>query len=266
MYLVARAHSSAHHSPDTETDKRDARLKSGKRGRSPGLKHETACLHKAFLYYYPIEGGGGWVSLSLDTKMYSGYSMVVMERAYAASPVNTFAPGIHHGDDLVCTAKKPTPARCIDEPDAPKLPLFASLSDQKLAPKNAASLPILTMVIPKPGVKSLVYRESGYDICVLQMQNPRQAIKIPILRTFVIWCPKVPRIPTIVNCIYYAYTILKPPKYCTLEPGSHVLNLKIDLQIARRRFRWRRSGNYENPLAIAAPILAVSEHGADGGD
>ncbi len=32
MFLIARAHSSAHHSPDTETNKRDVRLKSGKGG------------------------------------------------------------------------------------------------------------------------------------------------------------------------------------------------------------------------------------------
>ncbi len=49
MCLIARAHSSAHHSPDTETKKRDVRLKSDKRGRGPDLKHETACLHKAFV-------------------------------------------------------------------------------------------------------------------------------------------------------------------------------------------------------------------------
>ncbi len=29
----------------------------------------------------------------------------------------------------------------------------------------------MTMAIPKPGVKSLVHRESGYDICVLQVRT-----------------------------------------------------------------------------------------------
>ncbi len=71
-------------------------------------------------------------------------------------------------------------------------------------------------------------------------------------------------------------TILDPPKYRALEPGPHLLILKTDLQIGRGRFRWRRSGDYENPEAIAAPtsllrrlrppILAVSQRGTDGVD